>query len=156
MERWSIKRLGKEVIQAASLEKKMNSQLQNGAILAKWCHFGKMCNSYSTSDASQLHLWLASNFQFRSISPLTNFNFNPRFQRLLYFGPWSQFFFNLTPNWLLKFQISSISPLISINWVPRVWLLLQKWSLAVNFFNLTLNWPQNFDFLSILPLIWIN
>ena len=22
----------------------------------KWCHFGKMCNSSSTSDASQLHL----------------------------------------------------------------------------------------------------
>jgi hypothetical protein len=92
----------------------------------KWCHFGKKCNSPSTSDASQLHLWLASNFQFRSISPLTNFNFSPRFQRLLYFGPWSQFFFNLTSNWPLKFQISSISPLISINWVPRVWLLLQN------------------------------
>jgi hypothetical protein len=63
----------------------------------KWCHFGKMCNSSSTSDASQLHLLLASNFQFRSISPLTNFNFSPRFQRLLYFGPWSQFFFQSNP-----------------------------------------------------------
>jgi hypothetical protein len=116
---WSTKRLEKKVTRAISLEKKMNNQLQNGALLAKYI----LVLLFFISLNYTLN-WLQT-FNFVQYCPwwtlIPTPDFRTFFILVLGFG-----FFNLTSNWPLNFQIFSISPLILTNWVLRVRHLFQN------------------------------